>query len=111
MIKAGSYCVAVSRKKLKGSTIEVGDYVYVADVKVAPISKDDPYLQRVFVLVIKVDKDTGKHYIPNNSKPSEEGDDGNKIYLVDPRGLELLGEDEVKRMVEAVNSEYEEKQA
>ena len=104
MIKANTYCQAVSRKGLKGSTIGVGDYVYVTDLKVAPISRADPYLQRVFVLAFKVDKETGHHMIPD-TKTSEDSNQY-KVYLIDPRSLEPLSEEETERMQEAIRRDY-----
>ena len=105
MIKAGTYCVAVTRKLLKGSTIEVGDYVYITDLKAVPVKKDDPYLQRIFGLAIKVDRSTGYHEIPDNRVG--EDTNGHKIYLVDLRGMEILSDEEARRMVKAMNESYE----
>lgn len=105
MIKAGTYCVAVTRKLLKGSTIEVGEYVYITDLKAVPIKKNDPYLQRIYGLAIKVDKDTGYHEIPDNRVG--EDTNGHKIYLVDLRGMEILSGEETSRMVQELNRSYE----
>ena len=91
-----------------GSTIDVGDYVYVTDIRVAPVKKDDPYLQRIFVMAIKVDKVTGFHEVPDTKK--SEGSNNFKIYMLDPRGLEILSEEETSRMVECVNRTYDTKE-
>ena len=105
MIRPDRYAQAVSRKGLKGSGIGVGDYVYVTDLKPVPILKDDPYLQRIYALVIKVNKDTGVHEIPDTRV--DEGSNDYKIYLVDPRALELLNEEESNRMRERLTELYE----
>ena len=105
MIRAGTYCSVSSRKGLKGSTLEAGDYVYVTDLRVAPVKKDDPYLQRVFVMVVKVDSTTGYHEIPDNKMG--ENSNEHKIYMVDPRKLSVLPDDEAKRMVDLLNKAYD----
>jgi len=84
------FCVASSRKGLRGSGLEVGDTVLVAALKPTPVKRSDPYLQRLLTVVLKV-KD-GVVLTPDNI----EGDESNgyNSYLVDPRCLTLLSEEE-----------------
>lgn len=86
MIKPMDYCLVVNDKTMKGSGLFRGDAVLVTGLKVAPVSKKDPYLQRIYAHVIKVAQD-GHHFVPSE-------DNDNMIYLVDPRNLEKLPEDD-----------------
>ena len=66
--------------------IKNGDVVFVAGMKVLPLSEDDPYTQRVFIYVQPVVED----YI------NMEGG----FYLLDPIHLTNLPKDENKRLVD-----------
>lgn len=85
MIKTWDVCRVVSRKKVDQSGLNVADIVMVSAIKPAPIKKNDPYLQRIYVLVMKIAE--GGIQIPSE-------DNDYRAYLVDPRALEVLNEDE-----------------
>ncbi|MCA9380669.1 hypothetical protein KC678_00195 [Candidatus Dojkabacteria bacterium] len=91
------YCWVVSDKKMKGSGLKKGDLVLVTGTKVAPISKIDPYLQRIFVITVLV-KD-GEIRLPKS-------DNHYRAYLVDPRNLEKVDEDTQKWAEENLKKQY-----
>jgi hypothetical protein len=87
IIPTMAYCVASSKKGLKGSGLAVGDQVLVVGTKVVPIAESDPYLQRVLFFCVRVTKE-GYHEIPD---PYEgEKSNGFSQYLIDPRCLTML---------------------
>lgn len=89
-------CTIVSAKKLKGSGLEVGDSVLVTGTKVLPETRSDPYLQRVYVVVMAFDRD-GHLQVPRE-------DNDFKAVLVDPRNLEIQDDDSTefyRAMIEA----------
>ena len=83
------YATVVSDKKMKGSGLYRGDMVMVTGIKQAPEKRSDPYLTRTYVMVIKVVGD--EHQLPNEKNDYQ-------IYLVDPRNLEKVSEDEANRL-------------
>lgn len=96
-IKALDYAFVVNDKKMKGSGLVRGDLLMVTATKVAPVKKSDPYLQRVYVLAIKVVD--GEHQVPG------EGNDYLQ-YMVDPRNLEKANEKTAKDMQVALEAQY-----
>lgn len=100
LIKSMDYAYIRNDKQVKEVGLSRGDVVLVTGVKVAPIKKDDPYLQRVFVHVVKVNEDDGYHFIPS------EGND-HKIVLMDPRSLDKLGEEGQEFYKECLTKQYE----
>lgn len=84
MIKPMMYCHVVSDKNMQGSGLHNGQILLVTGTKVAPIKQNDPYLQRIFVTAVKVDKD-GTHHLPGEDSDAA-------IYVVDPRNLEPVNE-------------------
>jgi len=103
LVKAGHYCKVVSKKGSKGLPFGVGDVVYVTDLKVIPTSKSDPYIQRIYALCLKVNSD-GFHEVPDTST----GEDSNnyKIFIVDPRGLEIMDDKATEFYSEALKLQY-----
>lgn len=97
MIGTNDFCIVVSDKKLKNSGLKRGDVVMVAGVKPAPIKKSDPYLQRIFVVGLRFDGD-------NLQVPKEDNDF--LAYLIDPRNLEKLPDEEQLILVEKINKQY-----
>lgn len=102
LIAPNDYCLVVSDKKLKGSGLKRGDLVYVGAVKPAPASKKDPYLQRIFAVVFL--SDVGIVRIPKENNDY-------KAYLVDPRSLEKLPEEEQEVLQDHLRRHYEEQHA
>ncbi len=101
-IRIGNLCYIASAKKLKGSGLEVGQEVYVASLKALPVKKSDPYLQRVYAVVMKIED--GKLLMPNEFEG--EKDNGYRSYIVDPRNLEPLGDDKVKEITSSIEEQY-----
>lgn len=97
MFHAMDFAIVVNDKKMKGSGLSRGDMVMITGLKPAPVKKSDPYLQRIFVVSVKVDE--GKPLVPK---------DGNdyKAYLIDPRNLEKLPEDKQEQLKEDLKHLY-----
>jgi hypothetical protein len=91
------YARVVSAKKMKGSGLERGDVVLVTGLKPSPVVRSDPYLQRIYVLVVKVVE--GEHQLPNE-------DNDYKVYLVDPRNLEKVNEEEKDELTSQLHKQY-----
>lgn len=98
LVRPSNYYTITSDKKLKGSGLRRGDYVLVTNLKVVPIKKDDPYLQRVYAVVLKVEPD-GTHLVPGDLNDYS-------IYLVDPRNLAGVHLDLVNKFRLALASAY-----
>lgn len=96
-LRVMDYCKVVSDKKLKGSGLQRGDRVLITSVKPVPAKKSDPYLQRLVVVVLKVEEE--QVLVPK---------DGNehKAYLVDPRNLEKVPEEERVKLEENLKLLY-----
>ena len=103
IIPTMAYCVASSKKGLKGSGLNVGDNVLVVGTKVVPIKKDDPYLQRVLFFCVRV-KEDGFHEIPDPF----EGDESNGFmqYLIDPRCLTMLEKEKQDELKVSLHEQY-----
>jgi hypothetical protein len=90
-INVMDYGVVVSKKKLKETGAEVGNYlspgdlVLVAAKEFVPFSAADPYLQRMYVSVIKVVD--GEHQLPNEKNDY-------LVFKIDPRSLEKVTDEE-----------------
>lgn len=96
-VDINDFCAIVSDKKLKGSGLVRGDVVMVAAFKPAPTSKKDPYIQRIFALVFLV---------KDNELQVPKDDNENKAYLIDPRTLETLPEDQQEAMLLMIKRQY-----
>lgn len=99
MIKPMDFCRVASRKETKGSDLEVGQLVLVASLKPLPIKKSDPYLQRIYSVVLILDED-GNVLVPN-----EENE--HSSYLIDPRNLNKISDEEQEQLTEKINAIYE----
>ena len=97
IIKSMDYCRVITAKKMKGSGLEQGDVVLVTGTKVVPAKKTDPYLQRIYVFVIRVLE--GDHQIPSEKN-------GYKAWLVDPRNLEKLPLEETEQFKDSFEKQY-----
>ena len=99
MIGNMDYAQTTSKKGLKGSGLDVGETVLVIATKAIPTRKDDPYVRRMYVVCVRVDKD-GFHHMPK-----EDTDD--KAFLVDPRCLTKI-EDEgiIEALKDALREQY-----
>lgn len=98
-IKPMDFCDVTSRRGTKGSGLEVGETVLVASTRPLPEKRSDPYLQRIYAVVIRVTKD-GDVLIPKE-------DNEYKSYLVDPRHLTRVSEERQEELQEAINNRYE----
>lgn len=96
-IKSFDFCRVVSAKKLKGSGLNMGDVVMVLGTKQVPASSKDPYLTRTLVIVAIVTKD--ELLIPKETNSYV-------TYLVDPRSLEKLNEDDMKLYEAIIQKTY-----
>lgn len=97
MLKPLDYARVVSDKNIKKLGLNRGDVVMVASLQVAQAKKDDPYLQRVYPVVVKIVD--GVHQIPSQ-------DTDWKSYMVDGRSLDPLGEKESKEYQALLNKQY-----
>lgn len=97
-VKPLDFCRVVGRKKLKGSGVELGETVYVVSLKPAPEKKSDPYLQRIYVLVLKVTPE-GEVLVPKDNNDF-------KAILMDPRNLEVLEDKDVQHIKEKLAERY-----
>lgn len=95
--RTNDFCLIASDKKLKGSGLKRGDVVMIASFRPAPVSAKDPYLQRVFAIVF-LSRD-GLLQVPHD-------DNDYKAYLIDPRSLELLPDEEQEGMLELLRKQY-----
>lgn len=98
-IKPMDFCEVSSRKGTKGSGLDVGETVLVASTKPLPEKRSDPYLQRVYAVVLRV-TDDGDVLIPKD-------DNEYKSYLVDPRHLTRVSKERQEELQEAINNRYE----
>lgn len=96
-IRSMDYCDVVSSKGMKGSGLSVGQVVLVTATKVVPEKRNDPYLQRVYVLCMLVED--GVHLVP------KEGED-HMQYLIDPRCLERVSEERAEEYREMLREQY-----
>ena len=81
-IEPMQFATIISAKKLKKSGLSLGEEVFVVGSKVLPEKKNDPYLMRYYVIVVKLDEDN----IPLIPTETDE----NYAWLVDPRNLEAF---------------------
>lgn len=98
LIKSLDICRVSSRKGLKGSTLSIGDIVQVIGTRVLPEKRSDPYLQRIYVLVIKFSED--KFLVPNDNNE-------HKAVLVDPRKLEKVDGETQEYYEEVIKKQYD----
>lgn len=98
-LKTMDYAFVVNDKKIKAQGFKRGDVVLVTGLKVVPAKRDDPYLQRVLIHVIKVNSETGEHYLPSEKNE-------HLIYFVDPRSFEKLGESKQEFYSRALEDQY-----
>ena len=97
LIKTMDYCWVTNDKKMKGSGLKRGDMLLVTGTRVAPATNRDPYLQRIFVVAVKVVD--GLLLMPKD-------DNEHKAYLVDPRNLSKVPDNLQKFMQEAAEKQY-----
>lgn len=96
-IKVNEFAVITSAKKMKRSGLSNGDVVMVAATKVAPASAKDPYLQRIYVVALR--------FVDNILCLPNENNDYN-AYLIDPRNLERLPDEEQQQLLEMLKKQY-----
>lgn len=97
LIKTMDYCWVTNDKKMKGSGLKRGDMLLVTGTRVIPATNRDPYLQRIFVVAVRVVD--GLLLIPKD-------DNEYKAYLVDPRNLSKVPDNLQKLMQEAAGKQY-----
>lgn len=98
MIEPMDYATVVSDKKLKNSGLRRGDVVLVMGTKLVPATKKDPYLQRTLVTVLKV-----MYGLPLFPKD----DNDHMAYLIDPRSLEKVSDEEAEQFREKLTQQYQ----
>lgn len=87
----------VSDKELKEHGLYKGDILMIVAFKQVPIQGDDPYLSRHYALAAR--------FVDNVLQlPAE--DNEYRIYLIDPRNVEYVGDDEQLRYEEMLNEQY-----
>lgn len=101
MVKVGDFCTVVSNKRLKDSGLKTGDEVYVITQRALPVKRSDPYLQRVYSVVVKVSEE-GSIMLPN----SEGEDNGNRSIIVDPRNLEKVSEERGQQLEQKLEEDF-----
>lgn len=84
------FATVASRRGVRNSGLKVGETVFVSSIKPLPEKRNDPYLQRIYVLCLRM-SDEGDVLIPG------EGND-HQQYLVDPRALEKVSEAKDKEL-------------
>lgn len=97
VIRVWDVCRVVSRKKTDQSGLVVGETVLVSSIKPVPIKRGDPYIQRIYVLVMRVTKQGIQIPAEGNEYRS---------YLVDPRALEVLPEGEAAEFKRFIRQQY-----
>ncbi len=99
MIETMDYATIISAKRMKGSGLSAGQEVMVVGTRMLPQKRSDPYLLRLYVIVVLLDDATKFPLIPN-------GVNEHKSWLVDPRNLEkfpLEKQQLYQKMAEKVN--------
>lgn len=81
-INVGDFCL-ITTTELLSDKVETGDYVWVAGLKAIPISEEDPYTQRIVMLV---------HRLVNDHIQSEQ------LYIIDPGALSKADNETKKRL-------------
>lgn len=97
-VKPMDVCRVISDKKLKGSGLERGDVLLIISETWSQATRSDPYLQRKWVKAALF-KD-GEVQIPNPEKNEY------VAYLLDPRSLEQVSEEEKAEFDELINIQY-----
>lgn len=87
--------VAINSDAFVEHGVERGDIVFVAGHQVVPVSEEDPYTQRVKMIVNRLDGD---------SNIIHEG-----MYLMDPNSLINISKEEGTRLTEINDHVFEEK--
>jgi hypothetical protein len=75
----------------------MGDVVLVTGTTLVPATHKDPYLQRTLTTVIKVEGET-------LLMPKE--DNEHMAYLVDPRSLEKVNDEDAKRYNDNIGKQF-----
>jgi len=96
------FCYVIEDKKMKGSGLSRGDIVLVTGTRVVPAGYKDPYLQRVLVVAVKLDKKAELLQMPTETND-------NKAYLIDPRNLSRVNEEDQKCFEAMIEKQYGEK--
>lgn len=97
LVKVGDFAHVIT-DRFADEGVKRNHYVYVAGFKPLPIEEEDPYLQRIYVLVHKVTR--SGHTLP---------DEG--LYLMDPRDLSKLSDGRQKKFYQLLRDDFEEKEA
>ena len=104
LLKPMDYARVVTRKGIKGSGLDIGQIVMVMGMKVLPVTKSDPYLQRIYAVCLLVTED-GEHLVPNPE--DKDKDNGNRSYLLDPRQLDKLPDDAQDELKVKLEEQYD----
>jgi hypothetical protein len=100
LIKPMDYCYIVNDKKMKGSGLVRGETVLVTGTKVVPATGKDPYLQRIFVVAIKIEE--GILLLPRE-------DNDYQAYMIDPRNLSKVDKETQQYLTLQMLNQYRKK--
>jgi hypothetical protein len=98
IVKPMDFCRLVSRKATKDTTLNIGEVVLVAGLKPLPEKRSDPYLQRIYAIVLRVVEDVVQIPKEDNEYVS---------FIIDPRGLERMSEKEQESFHEKLGDKSE----
>lgn len=90
-IRGGDFCEVVNQQLLNEFGLPQGQRVYIAGSKALPISKEDPYTQRVKFF---------SHLIVNKLLDP-------RLFLMDPNSLRKVGKKEQKKLEVWLKAQYE----
>lgn len=96
-IDKNDFCVVSTRKKIAGSTLSLGDVVLVIAMQMAQAKASDPYLRRVYALIVKVED--GVVLIPKDENEY-------KAILMDPKNLTRLSDEDQEKYNNLLKKQY-----
>lgn len=98
LLSVNDFALVVSSKKMKGSGLNNGDVLLISGIRPAPVSVKDPYLQRIYVIALRFIN--GLLQVPTDENEF-------KAYMVDPRNLERLPDEEQAVLTDKLRKQYE----
>lgn len=96
-VDKNDFCVVSTRKKISGSTLSVGDIVMVISMQMAQEKASDPYLRRIYALVVKVED--GKVLVPKDENEY-------KAILMNPKNLTRLSDEDQEKYNTLLRKQY-----
>lgn len=89
-INVGDFCI-ITTTELLSDKVATGDYVWVAGVRAVPLTEEDPYTQRIVMLV---------HRLINEHIQSDQ------LYVIDPVALTKTDSETKKRLHNQLELDY-----